>query len=238
MKKELKRLLQQAMEAPEPERKQEFLSKIENLRRNTGGGYGKFVAGQFFFIGKWSWCWSFGILLAAIFVCHYADKDVLWALSALVPFLAVSLMAEGLRSEICGMAELEMATRFSLRSLLLARMTIMGAVHLLLLGVNIFLGHRQGGIALFQTGVYLLVPYLFTNTAGLLMARKVRGRECIYGIFAVAAAVAVFPFVAKLFYREELFIWWLAALIIFASLTIKGWKRQIEGQEEYLWSLQ
>ena len=169
--------------------------------------------------------------------CNYMDRDVLWALSAMVPFLAVLLVAEGLRSEICGMAELEIATRFSLKSLILARMAVMGAVHLLLLIMNTFIGYWQGGISLLHVGVYLLTPYLLVNVTGLFLARRIRGRECIYGIMAMATVVAVFPFVARDLYREEMFFWWLVALVVVSALTIKGWKRNVERWEEYAWNL-
>ena len=88
-----------------------------------------------------------------------------------------------------------------------------------------------------HAGVYLLVPYLLTNAVGLYIARRIRGRECIYGILAVAAAVAVIPFATRLLYREELFVWWLAALVVFGALTVKEWKRNMEKWEEYAWNL-
>lgn len=237
MNKELKKMIQDAMEAPVPERKQEFLHEIEKRKTSLWISYGRFVAEQIFYVGKWGWCGSLGILLMALFICNYTDEDILWVLSAMIPFLAVSFMSESLRSEACGMAELEMATRFSLKCLILARMTIMGVGHLLLLGLNAFIGYRQGGVSLLHAGVYLLVPYLLTNAAGLYLARRIRGRECIYGILAVAAAVAVLPFAARLLYREELFIWWLAALVVFGALTVKEWKRNMEKWEEYAWNL-
>lgn len=234
MEKEIKKMLAEAMEAPAPERKQEFLLRIGNFEVSPTVSYGRFVAAQFFYIGKWGWCVSFGILLMTLFVCGFTDKNLLWVFSAMVPFLAVVFMAEGLRSEIHGMAELEMATRFSLKSLLMARMGILGAVHLLLLCLNAFIGYRQESMPLLHTGVYLLVPYLLTNTAGLYLARKIRGRESIYAILAVAAAVAVLPFAVRLLYKEEMFIWWLVALGILGVLSVKEWKRNME---EYSWNL-
>lgn len=237
MKAELKNILRETMEAPAPERKQEFLQRMKERQSHLRIGYGRFVAEQVFYIGKWGWCCSFGIFFMALWMSRYTGKNVLWVFSAIIPFLAVSFMAEGLRSEICGMAELEFATRFSLKSLILARMAIMGTVHLLLLGLTTFLGYRQGDLSFGHTGVYLLVPYLLTNAAGLYLARRIRGRECIYGILAVAAVVAVLPSAAKILYQEELFAWWLAALLLFSVLTVKEWRRNVERWEEYIWNL-
>lgn len=237
MKKELQNMLREAMEAPVPERKQEFLQGMKERQSHIRISYIRFVAEQIFYIGKWGWCVSFGVFLMAFFLGSYTNKNALWAFSAMVPFLAVSFLAEGLRSEICGMAELELATRFSLKSLILARMAIMGTVHLLLLGLTAFLGYRQGELSFWHTGVYLLAPYLLTNVVGLYLARRIRGRECVYGILAMAAVVAILPFASKLLYQEELFIWWLAALLLFSVLTVKEWKRNMERWEEYTWNL-
>lgn len=237
MKNELKKMLQETMEAPAPERKQEFLHHIGKMQTVPRSSYGKFVAAQFSYIGKWGWLVSVFSFIGIYLVCAATDKNVLWIFSAIVPFLAVSFLAESLRSEVCEMAELEMATRFSLKSLILARMEIMGFVHLLLLGLSVFMGYWLEGMPLSRTGVYLLVPYLLTNTAGLYLARRMRGRECLYGILAVAVVVAVIPQIAKLIYKEELFIWWVAALGILSVLAIKEWKRNMERWEEYTWSL-
>ena len=237
MKNELKKMLQETMEAPAPERKQEFLHHIRKMQTVPRSSYGKFVAAQFFYIGKWGWLISVLSFAGIYLVCAATDKNVLWIFSAMVPFLAVSFLAESLRSEVCEMAELEMATRFSLKSLILARMEIMGFVHLLLLGLSVFMGYWLEGMPLSRTGVYLLVPYLLTNTAGLYLARRMRGRECLYGILAVAVVVAVIPQIAKLIYKEELFIWWVAALGILSVLAVKEWKRNMERWEEYTWSL-
>lgn len=243
MDKEMKKTLQHAMEAPMPERKQEFLCQVKDLvdhariRGCLRGSYRRFVAGQFFYIGKWGWIRSFGLFFTALLLGGFKDKSLLWAFSAIAPFLAVAFIAEGMRSEIYGMAELEMATRFSLKSLILARMGIVGTVHMLLLCLGMAVGCRQGLVQPLYAGVYLMVPYLLTNAAGLYLARKMRGRECIYAILAVAAGVAVLPFGVKLLYQEKLFIWWLAALLVFAVLAIKEWKKNLEGWEEVTWNL-
>lgn len=243
MEEKLKKMLQHAMEAPAPEKKQEFLCRIKSLAptgQDCGDwriSYGKFVAGQVFYIGKWGWCGSFGVFLGAFLLGGFADKNLLWVLSAFMPFLAVIFLAEGLRSEIYGMAELEMAARFSLKSLVLARMGIMRATHMLVLCLGMLISSRQGDMPLSYTGVYLTVPYLFTNAAGLYLARKMRGRECVAAILAVAAGVAALPFGVKLLYQEEWFVCWLLALPVFAVLTGKEWKRNLENWEEVTWNL-
>ena len=78
-----------------------------------------------------------------------------------------AVVTEQNRFHIFLMSELEMAARFSLKSVVLARMEILGIVHLLVLLFLIPVCARLHGTSVFQTGLYLLVPYLLTADAGL-----------------------------------------------------------------------
>ena len=52
------------------------------------------------------------------------NSNVLWITAALLPFVALLAVTEGTRSAVYGMEELELATRFSLKSVLLARLCL------------------------------------------------------------------------------------------------------------------
>ena len=81
-------------------------------------------------------------------------------------------MTELSRSRLHGMEELELSTRLGLRAVALARMGLIGLVHLALL---VILAAALPETA--RAGVYLLTPYLLTDGLGLWAARHVRGRE-------------------------------------------------------------
>lgn len=240
MNRELKKLLRAAYEPPVPRHKQGFLRRI-GCFESRGVGWFRFLMTQVSYIGKWVWIASSAVFFTALGYGTLSDKNTIWLFSAIIPFLAVTFITESIRSEVYGMAELEMASRFSLKSLLLARMEILGLMHLLVLCFIALIGSGNSGITLFRTGVYLLVPYLLTDAAGLWIARKIRGREAVYGSLAVAVVIGFFPVFLQLIqdyvYDEKYFVWWLAVLVILGGVTLSELKKRIKRTEEYTWSL-
>lgn len=227
-----KKMLAEAFEAPSPRRKQAFLKKL----RPPGIGYGRFVLTQALYIRKWVWAMSF-VVLAVLLAGRFMDRDVMWMLSSLMPFLALALITESGRTENYGMWELEMATRFSVRSVILARLAILGVVHLGVLCLLALLCPGEGFGGAFRVGVYLLTPYLLTDTGGLWLVRKIRGREGVYAGIGLAVMVGMlFPLTDSLLigiYRGEVFGWWLAALAALLAAAPCQWKKNMKEMEEY-----
>ena len=237
MNKELKKALQAAFEAPVPQKKQAFMKRIRNSEISNF----KFLLIQAAYIRKWVWGISFVILTLSLYCGYFMDKYVLWGLSSMMPFLAVTTLAENVRSGSCGMAELEMATRFSLRSVVMARMGILGMVHFGVLCLAALLGYQCGGVTLFQTGVYLLVTYLLTDVSGLWMFRKLGRKESIYGVMGLSFVIAIAPSMnselVQVLYRTEYFGLWLVILLVLCVLAISETKKNLERTEELTWSL-
>jgi len=234
MKKELRRALYDAFEAPESQRKKVFLNNI----RQPGIGYFKFILLQASYIRKWVWGLSLAVFAVALIGGGFMEREVIWVLSALMPYLAAVSIAENVRSEVYGMAELEMASRFSLKSVVLARMGILGVFHLILLGLLVPLGHMHGVSTALQTGVYLLVPYLLTNAGGLWLVRRIRSRETSYVCMGYAIIISAFPIVSKytitLLYQPEAFGWWLVLLAILCVATAVEYRKTVVRTEELI----
>ncbi len=128
-----KEALKTVFAAPPPLRKKEFLQKTAPVPAKLS--LFSFLLVQLRYIRKHVWILAaliFGFLFSVSFIL---SADRIWALSAFTPLLALLTVAETGRSEIYEMAELEMATRFSLRSVLLARLCILGLNNLFLLGL-------------------------------------------------------------------------------------------------------
>ena len=236
MNKGLKKALHAAFEAPLPQKKQAFMKRVRNSEISNV----KFILIQAAYIRKWVWCISFVIVVFSLYCGYFMDKYVLWGLSAIMPVLAVSALAENIRSGEYGMAELEMATRFSLRSVILARMGILGMVHFGIVCLAALLG-RQGGVTLFQTGVYLLVPYLLTDVSGLWLFRKFGRKESIYGVLGLSCVIAAIPGInrelVQVLYGTEYFGLWLVILLVLCAIAISEAKKNLERTEELTWSL-
>ncbi|WP_343248329.1 hypothetical protein [Diplocloster hominis] len=238
MKQIMKQALKDAFEAPEPVGKQAFFKTIRPVKISQFS----FLWIQATFIRKTVWALSvilFGIALAgAIFI----NQDTLWIISSLIPFAALSAVTENARSRVYNMEELEMASRFSLKSVTLARMGIMGLLHLILLGLLIPLSCIQGVTTAIQTGVYLLVPYLLTTVSGLCIVRKIHGKEALYGCMAAAVITSglnlILQTAVPVLYQNTRLHWWIAALLILAALTaLETYKIVHQTEEELICSL-
>lgn len=237
MKKDFKMALQDAFEPPAPTQKKEFLKTIPQPEIGTPS----FMLSQAGYIPKYVWGISilaFGIALVG---AGFLKKDVLWIISALLPFAAVSLVTEHIRSNVYGMSELEMAARFSLKSVILARMGVIGVLHFVLLVFLIPVSAVHNGASVLQTGLYLLVPYLLTITIGLWAIRKMHGMESMYVCMGIGVGVSgVNMFVQNIFpavYGVKYTLGWGIMLAILLILAVRGLKKNMKQTEEFLWNL-
>ncbi len=232
----MKEALKKEFEAPAPKEKQAFLKGVGPLYISNF----QFVLVQASYIKKRVWGLSFLILGAALIAGLLLEQDLLWVLSALMPYLALSAVTENVRSEAYGMAELELASKFSLRSVVFARMEIIGMSHLLLLCFLVTFGHLASFISILQMGIYLLVPYLLTTVLGLWIVRKIHSKEAIYACMGTAIIISVLPMVCRYmirtFYQMQTIGWWMLVLVILGFLTITEYKKSVDRTEELGWN--
>ena len=140
-----------------------------------------------------------------------------------------------------GMSEFEMSTRFSLKSVVLARMSILGLINFAVIAILTPLCRIGNDFSLLQTGMYLLVPYLLTVNFSLWIARRVNGKETVYGCTCVAVIVSGINtglhFVTDLIYQEIYTGWWIAlSVFLFIGLAYEI-HCTIMRTEEYTWNL-
>lgn len=185
-------------QAPKPEKKQEFLRRLSE----PGMTSRQFMRVQAGYIKKWIWGISVVLLILLLPYCSFFHKNVLNVMASFAPFIAMSLLAESSRSYVYGMEELELATRFSLKSILLARMGILAVFHLLLLSVMVFFSVGSGTGRYFLAGIRILLPYFTSISIGLPLIRRFHGRESGYLCVAVAIMVSVLSR-----YLQETLVW-------------------------------
>ena len=235
--KDMKKMLQTAYEAPEPLKKEKFLRKLPKAQIS----HTEFMLLQAAYMKKWVWIVSVLVLGIALKSASFLEKNMLWFLSALMPFIALTVTTENTRSAAYGMEELEMASRFSLRSVALARMGILGGVHFMMICCLIPVSLQNQIYGPLQAGVYLTVPYLLTVIPGLMAARRIHGKESGYVCAGIAVIVSI-AFVTQgsngVVYREKYFSWWLAAFFILIIMLGAEWRRTIKETEELAWNLQ
>lgn len=211
--KQLKQELFHYYQPPEPGRKQEFLRRFAK----PGISSWQFMWIQAGYVKKWLWGIS-SALLILLLSCHSLFRqDTVYVMAAFAPFIAMSLLAESARSYVYGMEELELATRFSLKSILLARMGILAVFHFLLLFVMILFSAGSSKTRYFLAGIYILLPYFTSISIGLPIIRRLHGRESGYICTAIAIVVSIASW-----YLREAQPWWeeIRLLPVFGAVLI------------------
>lgn len=229
--------LKQGFNAPEPLNKKAFLRKIGPTRMTTR----EFLFTQISYISKLSWCVAFFVFITAILGLTLLPNTVIWLISGLTPLLALTIISESGRSELYKMAELEMATRFSLRSVTFARLGILGLMNLFILGIFVLIGLWNGSSTPFAVLLYIITPYLLTTFTGLSIVRKFNGQEALYGCVGVAIGISIALFfshnVIPIIYQKQWLVLWAIVAMILLPATGKQCIAMIKQTEEYTWNL-
>ena len=153
---------------PSPEKKETFFQSARWQDAAEAALYApriswmQFLRIQVHYIRKWNWILSAAVFAAALFLTllpaqitgaqdPHQSFTASAFLSACIPFLALATVTEAGYSARCGMEELELSTRFSLHAVLCARLGILGAENLLLLGILL-----PFGVCLWEADLVLL----------------------------------------------------------------------------------
>ena len=227
MRQELRKQLALIYDAPAPKKKRSFFRGLAVKPL----GFGHILKLQFTFISKGSWLVSLLALGGIIIMNCFFEEKLLGAMLAVMPFLAIAATMESCRSSFYGMAELELAARFSLKSILLARMGIIGIENLALAALAAFFV-REG---FFPAMLYILVPYLATVWGSFQIVRVIPGWEGLYSSAALAAVVSVLTLFGKWnlkqLYTGRYFGYWLLATVILLCLTFRESRKIIRGED-------
>ena len=251
--------------APEPGRKAEFFRKIEKEgladRRPFAMSQAEFLLGQFSYIDKRVWLLSAAVLLLIIVIGRSAPGNELFASTpsvpepsvlgpsalitsvlmpfALTPLLAAGILAETGRSYRFKMAELEYTARFSLRSVMLARLFVVGTVDTAGILIAVWAVLPRLSYSLLRVFLYMMVPYLSACLLGSLYERKHRADNG-WGSIAIcilsSAFFAAAPFVYSRLYEERLTILWAAAFALLVCGLAGSMRKWACGMEGPVWN--
>ena len=223
-----------------PEGKREFFNGLKARRllhrRPVAMSHGEFLVGQLFYIEKWVWVLSGMLMLFTILACSRNTGNYPFALT---PLLAVGILAETGRSYRWKMAELEYAARFSLRSIVLARMFLVGLIDTAGLLIVTFAVRSYLTYSLIRVFLYMMVPYLLAAFLGSLYERKKRTDAGLGSIVICLLSSAVFaaaPIFMSSLYEESLTIIWAAAFILLICCLAVSVREQMREMEEPVWN--
>ena len=134
---------------------------------------------------------------------------------------------------------MEYAARFSLRSVILARMFLLGAADTAGLMIVILLVRPCFSYSLTRVFLYMMVPYLTASWLGSVYERKQRtdhGWGSVLICFLSSAAFAAAPVFFERLYEERLTVIW-AAVFALLTFSLAGSIREwICGMEEPVWN--
>ena len=216
MSKKIKKQLKEIYSAPEPPKKQLFLK----THRRKEISMGRFYLIQLSFISPLIWVISLAIFMIIMIPTSLDNSSMNWVASSLMPILALVALTENHKSERYNMSELEMSTRFSLKSIIMVRMSILGIFHMLIL---FFLALLSFGTNT-HTIVYLLVPYLLTANLGSIICRRIHGNESFYLCSATAILVSMLGLMSHtkfiFIFTTNFFLHWCVVLAVIVLFTI------------------
>ncbi len=243
--------------APAPEQKEAFFRDIgycaaaEDTFFSSRISWSGFLRIQMHYIRKWNWILSACLFAAAVLLTlqpwqtpgaqeQLQEFSVPGTLSACIPFLALSTIAEAGRSARFGMEELELSARFSLQAVLCARLGILGGENLLLLAVLMPFGVHFWGEGLNMTSACILLPYLLTCVLTLPLVRKLRGKDCTVlcaGIGVFVSALFLTADTTGFLYRAADTSALIPALLLFFGIaTGLELRKYIRQSEEFTWN--
>lgn len=238
MNRYLKQEIKKAFEVPLPDQQEKarFLRTFPQPRISML----QFVLTQIAYVRKWVLALSVLLLVPALISASHMDPGTLWLISALVPFLGLLAVTENTRSVIYGMQEFEISARFSLKSVVLARMSVLGLLDAIVICCLIPLCGISSDLSLLQTGIYLLVPYLLTVNISLYLTRCFHGREALYGCMFTAALVSAgscgLHLFAEFIYQFSYLHWWILFTVFLIGKTVREIYHTIKQTEELAWN--
>lgn len=182
MKEDLKKQLNSAFYAPAPKRKEAFL---KNLRPREISTF-EMLLQQASYIRVIVWLFALAIIALVVAGSCLKAEGTECLTIMIMPFTASVAILESKRSGKYNMTELEMATRFSLRSVVFSRMIVLGTAAFVILGItSAVITVAFGGKWIF-TVLRIMIPYLVTMIVSLKLERSIPGRQNGYLSLAVA----------------------------------------------------
>ena len=224
----------------EPAEKEAFFLRVRGnglLNRQPAViSHKEFLAIQLFHIGKCTWVLSGSLLLFIAWVCSRNAGNCPFALTSL---LAAGILYETGRSGRYNMTELEQAARFSVRSVLLARAFLLGAINTAGLVIIILAVRPFYSYPVIRVFLYMIVPYLTAALLGSVYERRHRTDQGWGSVLICIMSSVVFgsvPLFFRQLYEERLIVLWAAAFIVTVCGLTFCIRKSISEREEPVWN--
>lgn len=238
--KDIAEEMKKSFVSPTPEKKTEFFLRMKEKgllkRRPHVISHKEFLAVQVLYIEKWTWVLSGFLLLFIAWICSRNYGNYPFALTSL---LAAGILFETGRSRRWNMTELEQAARFSARSVILAKVYLLGVGNTAGLMIVIFAVRPFFSYSLIRVFLYMMVPYLTASLLGSLFERRYRGDPGWGSVLICILSSIFFTVVSHFFnllYEDRLVLFWASALVLMICGLTVCIRRNISEREEPAWN--
>lgn len=200
----------------------------------------RFIKNQFKLINRKIYlsCILYFLILMMLLLSSKANQYPLLAAGA--PFFSLLIVAVVNTSTNYKMEELELASLFSLKMVIMARLLIMTIITVIFIVVMSFVTSSIKDISLLQIICYFFIPYLLNMYINL-KVMKSQTKEGIKYCLAISSVICLltisinsYPPIKALISNSVLYI----AAIILLVLTIKEIVHYLNRIEDYVWNLQ
>lgn len=179
----------------------------------------------------------FGILLVLLLSLNNAKQYIV--LSAGVPFFSLLLVGIIDTSRAYKMEELEMASLYSLKMVVLARMLIMSVITVSLIMTMAMCTSKINNESLILIISYFFIPYFLNMYLNLLILKKLRSDGLKYCLVTSSIICLLILYLVDnpipVIINENCYM---GVLLVLIMLSIIESKNYISGLEEYVWNLQ
>jgi len=219
-----------------PRNKEKF---IRSIRKNDLSLF-KFVLLQCKYMHNNAFLKCFILVILLSLICIKANtNDTLLFVSAGIPLIVLVMIYELETSKIYSVEELEQATRFSLKTLVLSRLLITGIVSFVSVVLISVITIKTKEVSNIQTCVYFFLPYCLTIILCMKILRKYKDEGIKY-CFISAALVSLFfvfignvPVILNILSKTNVS---LSLLSISVVMVFFESKKFIVNMEECIWN--
>lgn len=219
LKSELKNFYGEIPSAPDPQRMTQTVYRARKMMTkinecDTGISFRTFFWSQLRFIKKQVWLIQLAVILVSGFYLFQNSGAVnaVGTLSAFLPFVFLAGTGELSRAFVNGTVELEMSSRFTLKQVMLSRVTLLGLSDVLVITAACFMAQAALSLDLIQVFMYLCVPFLITSLGCLCILNHDRSHKCGFYCAVWGAAVIVLSLLLSntlpVLYERSLFWCW------------------------------
>lgn len=201
------------------QKKQMIISAVteKGLSVRRTGSFGEFLVSQCSFINKtvvfWYMIWLFLFLYAVRKgeVFHFSN-GILCILSMAPPTLLLLTVEEVSHIYNRSMLEIEYATKYSLKKVVMGRMLILSIINGIVLLIGLIYAGSKTGLDALDTLAYSLTPFVFMTFLLLIFMEKWKGGQLIYAGVSVYVILLLVVLVGRMeflniYSRNYLWIW-------------------------------